>query len=109
MSESSKTPFVRLAKRTDIDPRRAMLIRIASIVIALILGTIPMIISGTNPFEAYSVIVQGSLLRRTYLNQTVKIAIPLLGCALAIAPCFKMRFWNIGAEGQITIGAMCAT
>ena len=41
MSESSKTPFVRLAKRTDIDPRRAMLIRIASIVIALILGTIP--------------------------------------------------------------------
>ena len=29
-----------------------------------------------------------------------KIAIPLLGTALAIAPCFKMRFWNIGAEGR---------
>lgn len=109
MSENIKTPFVRLAKRTDMNPRKAMAIRIASIAVALLLGFIPMMISGTNPFEAYSVIIQGSLLRRTYLNQTVKIAIPLLGCALAIAPCFKMRFWNIGAEGQITIGAMCAT
>ena len=34
---------------------------------------------------------------------------PLLGCALAIAPCFKMRFWNIGAEGQITAGAIAAS
>ena len=39
----------------------------------------------------------------------MKIAIPLLGTALAIAPCFKMRFWNIGAEGQITAGAVAAS
>ena len=108
MSEK-RTPFVRLAKRTDIDPKKAWLIRVASIVVALILGCLPMLFTGTNPIEAYSVIVQGSLLRPVYFRQTVKIAIPLLGCALAIAPCFKMRFWNIGAEGQITMGAMCAT
>ena len=108
MSEK-RTPFVRLAKRTDIDPKKAWLIRVASIVVALSLGCIPMLVTGTNPIEAYSVIVQGSLLRPVYFRQTVKIAIPLLGCALAIAPCFKMRFWNIGAEGQITMGAMCAT
>ena len=34
--------------------------------------------------------------------------IPLLGTALALAPCFKMKYWNIGAEGQITMGAMGA-
>ena len=45
----------------------------------------------------------------TAIRQTVKIAIPLLGTALAIAPCFKMRFWNIGAEGQITAGAVAAS
>ena len=39
----------------------------------------------------------------------MRIAIPLLGTALAIAPCFKMRFWNIGAEGQITAGAVAAS
>ena len=109
MKESGRTAFVRLAKRTDINPKQAWAIRVASIVVALVLGCIPMMVTGTNPVEAYSVIVQGSLLRPVYFRQTVKIAIPLLGCALAIAPCFKMRFWNIGAEGQITIGAMAAS
>ena len=109
MKNDTRTPFVRLAKRNDIDPKKAWIIRVSSIIIALILGFIPILITGSNPFEAYSVIVQGSLLRPTYFRQTVKIAIPLLACALAIAPCFKMRFWNIGAEGQITIGAMCAS
>ena len=52
MSENIKTPFVRLAKRTDMNPRKAMAIRIASIAVALLLGFIPMMISGTNPFEA---------------------------------------------------------
>ncbi len=109
MSEDLKTPFVRLAKRTGMDRRKIWAIRVSSIIIALLLGCIPMILTGHNPFAAYSVIIQGSLSRPVYIRQTAKIAIPLLGCALAIAPCFKMRFWNIGAEGQITMGAMFAT
>ena len=46
--------------------------------------------------------------KKTAIRQTVKIAVPLLGCALAIAPCFKMRFWNIGAEGQVLAGGLAA-
>ena len=88
---------------------RIYLIRICSIIIALILGCLPMVLTGTNPFAAYSVIIQGSLSRPVYLKQTIRTAIPLLGCAIAIAPCFKMRFWNIGAEGQITMGAVFST
>lgn len=109
MSDEVRTPFIRLAKRSGMDKRKVWAIRAGSVLVALILGCIPMIISGNNPISAYGVIIQGSLSRPVYLRQTIKIAIPLLGCALAIAPCFKMRFWNIGAEGQITIGAMCAT
>lgn len=108
MSEE-RTPFIRLAKRSQMDPRKVWIIRVSSIVIALILGLVPIILTGNNPFSAYSVIIQGSLSRPVYIRQTVKIAVPLLGCALAIAPCFKMRFWNIGAEGQITMGAVAAT
>lgn len=104
-----KTAFIRLAKRTDMDPRKVWLIRVGSIVVALLLGFVPMLLTGTNPIEAYGVIISGSLSRPVYIRQTVRTAIPLLGCALAIAPCFKMRFWNIGAEGQITMGAMAAT
>ncbi|NLZ69285.1 MAG: ABC transporter permease [Spirochaetales bacterium] len=109
MSSELKTPLIRLAKRTSMDPKKVWLIRASSIIIALILGCIPVILTGNNPFNAYKIIIQGSLSRPIYLKQTIKIAIPLLGCALAIAPCFKMKFWNIGSEGQITMGAIFAS
>ncbi len=104
-----RTPFIRLAKRAEMDRRKVWAIRVGSIIVALLLGCIPMMLTGNDPFAAYGVIIQGSLSRPIYFRQTVKIAVPLLCCALAIAPCFKMRFWNIGAEGQITMGAMAAT
>ncbi len=109
MREEKGTPFIRLAKRAEMDRKKVYLIRVLSIVFALILGCIPIMLTGNNPFSAYSVIVSGSLSRPVYIKQTIRTAIPLLGCAIAIAPCFKMKFWNIGAEGQITMGAVAAT
>lgn len=107
--EMKKAPLIRLSKRDAMEPRKIWAIRVGSIVFALILGCIPIIITGSNPFMAYVAIVKGSLGTSFYLKQTLKESIPLLGCALAIAPCFKMRFWNIGAEGQITAGAIAAS
>ena len=72
-------------------------------------GGLVILLSGNNPIQGYAIIVEGALGKTSGIRQTVKNFIPLLGTALAIAPCFKMRFWNIGAEGQITAGAMCAT
>ncbi len=109
MSAEIKTPLIRLAKRTNMKPKTVWIIRVSSIIVALMLGCIPMMLTGNNPFTAYGLILKGSLSRPIYLKQTIKIAIPLLGCALAIAPCFKMKFWNIGGEGQITMGADFAT
>ncbi len=109
MSEAAKTPLIRLEKRGVMDKRKALAIRAGSIILALILGSIPILLTGANPVRAYGIIVKGSLGNAIYLKQTVKIAIPLLVCALAIAPCFKMRFWNIGAEGQLTMGAVFAS
>lgn len=106
---TERTPLIRLAKRTEMKRSSMWMIRVGSILIALILGCLPMILTGNNPVSAYGVIIQGSLSRPVYLKQTIRTAIPLLGCALAIAPCFKMKFWNIGAEGQITMGAVAAT
>ena len=109
MRHESNTPLIRLAKRGSMSSVSIWAIRIGSIVLALLLGCLVILITGNNPFKAYVVMVKGSLGGKVYLQQTIKIAIPLLGCALAIAPCFKMRFWNIGAEGQITAGALGAT
>ena len=109
MGEKTKTPLIRLAKRDGMDGKAAWAIRIASILIALLLGSLVIMITGNSPIKSYGIIINGSLGNKAFFQQTVKIAVPLLGCALAIAPCFKMRFWNIGAEGQITAGALAAT
>ena len=109
MNQETKMPLIRLAKRNSMDPKRVWAIRLGSILVALLLGSLVIMITGNNPFTAYATMISGSLGRATAIRQTVKIAVPLLGCALAIAPCFRMRFWNIGAEGQITAGAIAAT
>ncbi len=109
MNHEKKVPLIRLAKREAMEPWKVWCIRIGSILLALVLGGLVMALIGVNPVSAYGTILSGSLGKKTAIRQTVKIAIPLLGCALAIAPCFKMRFWNIGAEGQITAGAIAAS
>ena len=109
MNTKIHEPLIRLSKREGMPSWQIWSIRIGSVLLALVLGGIVIGATGVNPFKAYGTIISGSLGRATAIRQTVKIAIPLLGCALAIAPCFKMRFWNIGAEGQITAGAIAAS
>ena len=110
MGHEKKVPLIRLAKRDGMEAWKVWCIRVGSIVLALVLGALVMgLANGVDPVTAYGTILSGSLGKKTAIRQTVKIAVPLLGCALAIAPCFKMRFWNIGAEGQITAGAVAAT
>ena len=104
-----KTPLIRLTKKEGVSSSTAWLIRIASILVAFLISSIAIAITGNNPLKAFGIIITSSFSTKTAIRQTVKIAVPLLGCALAIAPCFKMRFWNIGAEGQITAGAIAAS
>ena len=105
----TKTPLVRLAKRDAMPQGQVWAIRGASFLAAILIGALLLLLLGSDPIKAYGTILTGSLGRRTAIRQTVRIAVPLLGTALAIAPCFKMRFWNIGAEGQITAGAVGAS
>lgn len=104
-----KTPLIRLAKRDMMPKRKMWAIRGASFVAAILLGALIFVVIGNNPISTYGTIITGSLGKKTAIWQTAKIAVPLLGTALALAPCFKMRFWNIGAEGQITAGAVAAS
>ena len=104
-----KEPFLRLAKRDDIAPAKAWAIRAAAILLALAAGGLIILILGHNPIAVYGSMVEGSLGKPRALRETVKKAVPLLGAALAIAPAFKMKFWNIGAEGQILAGAIASS
>ena len=112
MHSEHSAPLVRLAKRDAMPRPQAWAIRACAFLLALVLGGLVILLVDPRPaapFQAYATILDGALGRTSAIRQTVKAAIPLLGTALAIAPCFKMKFWNIGAEGQITAGATAAT
>ncbi|MCL1816194.1 MAG: ABC transporter permease [Clostridiales bacterium] len=104
-----KVPLIRLVRRPTIEPRKALMIRGLALVLALITGGLLILLLGHNPFAVYAEMVNGAYGTKTALRETVKIAIPLLGAALAVALSFKMRFWNIGTEGQILIGGIAAS
>ncbi len=106
---NEKQPLFHLARRDEMPKSKVWMIRAASFLAALLIGAALFGVLGKNPFEAYGTIITGSLAKPSAIRQTVKIAIPLLGTSLALAPCFGMRYWNIGAEGQITAGALAAT
>ena len=108
-SRGTGEPFARIVKRAEISRKKSWGIRIAAVMLALCAGGLLIFALGHNPFAVYGDMVSGSLSTKTALLATAKIAIPLLGASLAIAPAFKMRFWNIGAEGQIMAGAIAAT
>ncbi|MBT9685995.1 ABC transporter permease [Pseudoflavonifractor sp. MCC625] len=104
-----REPLIRLAKRDDIPRAQAWAIRAAAILLALVTGGLIIAVLGHNPIQVYASMVEGSLGKSRVLRETVKKAIPLLGAAVAIAPAFKMKFWNIGAEGQILAGGIAAS
>ncbi|MGM9579335.1 MAG: ABC transporter permease, partial [Evtepia sp.] len=106
---SQREPLIRLAKREDLSRGKKWAIRLGAIVLALAVGSLFILVLGHNPLAVYKEILTGSLGGPSVRRVTVRVAIPLLGAALAIAPAFKMKFWNIGAEGQIMMGAIGAS
>ena len=101
MNHERRTPLIRLAKRDGMEGWKVWCIRFGSIVFALLLGALVMGLVGANPLTAYGTIISGALGKKSALRQTVKIAVPLLGCALAIAggvwaliPAFFKAKWN---------------
>ena len=108
-SSHPREPLVRIAKRGDMARGKKWCIRIGSILLALVVGSLFVAVLGHSPIAVYKEILTGSLGGPSVRRVTVRLGIPLLGAALAIAPAFKMRFWNIGAEGQIMMGGIAAS
>mgnify|MGYP002518727321 FL=1 len=109
MKEKNKEPLFHIVKRDALSWYQATGIRAMAIILALILcGIITTITTGINPVEVYKSIVAGAFgsVRKTWITfQNVSI---LLLIALALTPAFKMKFWNIGGEGQVLIGGLAA-
>ena len=107
MQNKTKEPFVRLAKRDGMPTIKAWGIRLVSIAAALIVcAFIIYAIVKLNPLKVYVSMFEGAFGtgKRTWV--TIRDAMMLLCIGVGLAPAFKMKFWNIGAEGQILVGGI---
>ncbi len=104
-----KEPLFHVVKKAEISYGKAVLLSLLAILIAILAGGIFILAIGQNPFQIYGSIIQGAWRSKIAIRGTIKIAIPLLIAALGITPAFQMKFWNIGAEGQIIMGGIFAT
>ena len=79
-----------------------------SLMIALILGMIPMLVQGINPLTGYRDMILLAFGSPYGISETIMKAIPLMLAGLGVALAFRMLVWNIGAEGQLYMGAFAS-
>ena len=104
-----KEPFLKMSKRDHLAWQKRLLVRIVALILSLIVcaGVIFALVR-MNPLDVYKAIWDGALGSERRVWQTLRDTMVLLCISIGLAPAFKMRFWNIGAEGQILIGGACA-
>ncbi|MBQ4603002.1 MAG: ABC transporter permease [Clostridia bacterium] len=109
IQKKTHEPLFHIAKRDSIPTLKAWLIRAAAIVIALIVcGLLTMLLTGENPINVYASMIEGAIGTERRVWRLLQDLAILLCISLAVTPAFKMKFWNIGAEGQVLIGGLAA-
>ncbi len=81
---------------------------VMSAVIALLLAAIPLTFAGANLIEAYGQMYKGIFGSMFAFTEMLTRATPLIFTGLAATLAFRAKLWNIGAEGQLYLGAMAA-
>ncbi len=104
----NKEPLIRMSKREDMPRGKAWMVRIIAVILALIVCALVIVaLTKQNPLQVYAGLVDGAIGNGRRSWQTIRETMILLIVAVGLTPAFKMRFWNIGAEGQILMGG-CA-
>ena len=107
--KAPREPLFHIVKRGALPWWHAWLIRAVAVLLALLFcGVLSYLLTKQNPIEIYKTMWDGAFgtSRRIWgLCQNIAI---LLCLALAVTPAFRMRFWNIGAEGQALVGGLAS-
>ncbi len=99
---------MRVVFERRLQPSRAvaLMVPVLSFVLALIVGGTLLLAAGANPVETYKAMFEGAFGTGYARSETLVKAIPLMLTGLAVSIAFRMLFWNIGAEGQLAMGAI---
>lgn len=101
--------MLKIEKRFEMSEKQKIILRVVSVLAALFATAVILFIMGHDPLKVFGKMIGGSF-KTSYMRKvTVRKAIPLITMALGVAVAFKMKFLNIGAEGQFFMGAFgCA-
>ena len=94
---------MRLSSRAE-----GVVLPIAAVVLALLIGAVLIALDGANPFEAYWSLLQGAVGSQDAIARTLEKATPLIFTGLAVIVGMKAGLFNIGAQGQLLLGAVFA-
>ena len=109
VNKNKREPLFHIVKRgrNSVPWWKSWLIRLAAVVGALIVcAIITVILTGENPLQVYVTMFKGALGTKRRIWSLAQSIAMLLCVSLAVTPAFKMRFWNIGAEGQVLAGGL---
>ena len=103
-----KEPLLRIVRRGESGVLRAWIIRLVCVLLALVVSALLIYaVTGLNPLRVYAAMFQGAFGTDKRMWVTIRDTMMLLCIGVGLAPAFRMRFWNIGAEGQILVGGIC--
>lgn len=102
-----KTPLFHIVKREPLPILPALGVRAAAVVAALIVSALVItLLSQQNPLGVYKSMFEGSFGSTVRIWNLLQNLAMLLCVSLVVTPAFKMKFWNIGAEGQVLISGL---
>jgi len=111
--KSKREPLFRVVKREGSSWKRVAAAYLIAVAAALAIGVLLLSIMNVDPLDFYGKMVTLGIPGNRYPYRSVegfiRLFIPLLIVSLALSLSFRMRFWNVGGEGQFTIGALCAS
>ncbi|MBO5453016.1 MAG: ABC transporter permease [Clostridia bacterium] len=108
-TEKLHEPVFQIAKRGSMVWYKSWAIRAVAILFALIICALFItFITKTNPLKVYASMIEGTFGSSRKIWNTLQNMALLLCISLAVTPAFKMKFWNIGAEGQTLIGGLAS-
>ncbi|MBO4363628.1 MAG: ABC transporter permease [Clostridia bacterium] len=105
----TREPLVHITKRATIPLWKAILVRVVAILIAVVISAVIVVVfTHKNPAEVMKAMINGNFGSARKVLFLLQRTAMLLCISLAVTPAFRMKFWNIGAEGQVLMGALAA-
>lgn len=105
-----REPLFHLAKRSNFPSVYAWLIRAGAVLLGLVLSALlAFAMLGANPIDFFKYMTDGCFGTERRIWILFKDSALLLGFSVAIVPAFKMKYWNLGADGQVLMGCLATT